>query len=116
MANRLPSRQSFANLVWGGGPALDRLPNGNKPVSTCDDKEPHCSDSLPRNAGHGLFFVIAAQLRRHNAYPQIPPAAHHDLSANPAYGPKLPEGIDCQRCHGPGAAHVKFLETLNDFI
>jgi tetratricopeptide (TPR) repeat protein/mono/diheme cytochrome c family protein len=47
----------------------------------------------------------------HNAYPQIPPTAHRDLSANPVYGPALPEGIDCQRCHGPGAAHVKAAQT-----
>ena len=47
----------------------------------------------------------------HNAYPQIPPAAHRDLSANPVYGPVLPEGIDCQRCHGPGAAHVEAAKT-----
>jgi len=47
----------------------------------------------------------------HNAYPQIPPTAHRDLSASPIYGAVLPEGIDCQRCHGPGAAHVKAAET-----
>lgn len=47
----------------------------------------------------------------HNAYPQIPPTAHRDLSANPVYGPTLPEGIDCQRCHGPGEAHVKAAQT-----
>ena len=47
----------------------------------------------------------------HNAYPQIPATAHRDLSANPVYGPTLPEGIDCQRCHGPGAAHVKAART-----
>jgi Flp pilus assembly protein TadD len=47
----------------------------------------------------------------HNAYPQIPHAAHRDLSANPVYGPVLPVGIDCQRCHGPGAAHVKAAQT-----
>jgi len=43
----------------------------------------------------------------HNAYPEVPPLAHRDLSANPVYNGALPEGIDCQRCHGPGAAHVK---------
>jgi tetratricopeptide (TPR) repeat protein len=47
----------------------------------------------------------------HNAYPQIPPTAHRDLSANPMYAATLPEGIDCQRCHGPGAAHVKAAEA-----
>lgn len=43
----------------------------------------------------------------HNAYPQIPPTAHRDLSASPTYTGALPHGIDCQRCHGPGAAHVR---------
>ena len=47
----------------------------------------------------------------HNAYPQIPATAHRDLSANPVYDAVLPEGIDCQRCHGPGAAHVKAAQT-----
>ena len=45
----------------------------------------------------------------HNAYPQIPPALHRDLSAKPVYD-ALPLGIDCQRCHGPGAAHVRAAE------
>lgn len=41
----------------------------------------------------------------HNAYPEHETAAqpNHDFSIFPE---KLPEGIDCQRCHGPGAAHV----------
>lgn len=47
----------------------------------------------------------------HNAYPRIPPTAHRDLSASPVYAVPLPEGIDCQRCHGPGAAHVKAAQT-----
>jgi tetratricopeptide (TPR) repeat protein len=47
----------------------------------------------------------------HNGYPEIPPAAHRDLSASPVYGTVLPEGIDCQRCHGPGSAHVKAART-----
>ena len=46
----------------------------------------------------------------HNAYPQIPPTAHRDLSAKPIYD-NLPMGIDCQRCHGPGAAHVRAAEA-----
>jgi tetratricopeptide (TPR) repeat protein len=47
----------------------------------------------------------------HNGYPQIPPTAHRDLSANPVYGATLPQGIDCQRCHGPGMAHVRAART-----
>ena len=41
----------------------------------------------------------------HNGYPKITDsvAATQDESIFPE---KMPEGIDCQRCHGPGAAHV----------
>lgn len=38
----------------------------------------------------------------HNAYPV---AAKINGDA-PVFGELLPEGIDCQRCHGPGRAHV----------
>jgi tetratricopeptide (TPR) repeat protein len=47
----------------------------------------------------------------HNGYAEIPAIAHRDLSANPVYNDPLPEGIDCQRCHGPGAAHVKAAQS-----
>jgi tetratricopeptide (TPR) repeat protein len=52
----------------------------------------------------------------HNAYPEVPPLAHRDLSANPVYTGALPEGIDCQRCHGPGAAHVKAARSSDTSI
>ena len=41
----------------------------------------------------------------HNAYPQIAPGKDQH-GAEPAYPMQLPEGIDCQRCHGPGRKHV----------
>lgn len=41
----------------------------------------------------------------HNAYPQIP-AGSKQPSSEPVFSGDLPEGIDCQRCHGPGKAHV----------
>ncbi len=37
----------------------------------------------------------------HNATPQIRPGTEE-----PVYVGALPTGIDCQRCHGPGARHV----------
>jgi tetratricopeptide (TPR) repeat protein len=37
----------------------------------------------------------------HNAYPPSAPQADF------MFGSDLPEGIDCQRCHGPGSAHIK---------
>ena len=42
----------------------------------------------------------------HNSYPEIP-AGHEQAQAEPRYSGALPEGIDCQRCHGPGQQHVQ---------
>jgi tetratricopeptide (TPR) repeat protein len=42
----------------------------------------------------------------HNGVPQIP-AANEAPGADPVYVGDLPEGIDCQRCHGPGARHLQ---------
>ncbi len=43
----------------------------------------------------------------HNAYPA--PLKNFDPGSPdpPAFSKVLPEGIDCQRCHGPGRAHVQ---------
>jgi predicted CXXCH cytochrome family protein len=41
----------------------------------------------------------------HNAYPRIP-ASQREPGSEARYSLPLPEGIDCQRCHGPGARHV----------
>ncbi|HYL37996.1 MAG TPA: tetratricopeptide repeat protein [Bryobacteraceae bacterium] len=46
----------------------------------------------------------------HNAYPAIP-AGHGQLRAEPLFAGELPEGIDCQRCHGPGRRHVEIAQT-----
>ncbi len=43
----------------------------------------------------------------HNAYPR-PLSGFNPAGLNPPAFPKtLPEGIDCQRCHGPGRAHAE---------
>ena len=46
----------------------------------------------------------------HNASPRIPDG--HELpGAEPVSTSTLPAGIDCQRCHGAGAAHVVAAST-----
>jgi predicted CXXCH cytochrome family protein len=50
----------------------------------------------------------------HNAYPRVPAK-----TGEPVYVGALPEGIDCQRCHGPGARHVELASkpgTAGDLI
>jgi hypothetical protein len=42
----------------------------------------------------------------HNAYPRIP-QGHEEPAAEAQYLEPLPQGIDCQRCHGPGQSHVE---------
>jgi predicted CXXCH cytochrome family protein len=42
----------------------------------------------------------------HNAHPKIP-EGHEEAGAVPEFAQPLPEGIDCQRCHGPGQSHIE---------
>jgi tetratricopeptide (TPR) repeat protein len=51
-------------------------------------------------------FVSYKCMFCHNGYPAIP-AGNEAPSSEPVFVGKLPEGIDCQRCHGPGAEHVR---------
>jgi len=46
----------------------------------------------------------------HNAYPKIP-EGYEAPGSEPAFTGDLPQGIDCQRCHGPGARHVATAQT-----
>lgn len=47
----------------------------------------------------------------HNAYPNVPVAA--DTYTAPQIFPvELPEGLGCQRCHGPGAEHARIAMTV----
>jgi tetratricopeptide (TPR) repeat protein len=46
----------------------------------------------------------------HDGYPQVPRDLGDSIT-HPVYVGDLPQGIDCQRCHGPGSAHVKAART-----
>jgi len=52
-----------------------------------------------RKINYDCFFC-------HNGYPQMSESAAR-AGAEPLYPAALPEGIDCQRCHGPGRAHAE---------
>ena len=56
-----------------------------------------------RRIGYDCMFC-------HNAYPRTP-AGHDRLGDLPVYSGPLPQGIDCQRCHGPGRKHVQLATT-----
>jgi Tfp pilus assembly protein PilF len=45
----------------------------------------------------------------HNAYPRIP-EGHEEPASEAQYLEPIPQGIDCQRCHGPGQQHVEAAE------
>lgn len=57
----------------------------------------------PRTIAYECMFC-------HNAYPQIP-AGHGENGSEALYSGNLPEGIDCQRCHGPGGDHVRAAQS-----
>jgi tetratricopeptide (TPR) repeat protein len=68
---------------WGMNPGYDRADH----------------DGFRRPISYDCMFC-------HNAYPKIP-AGNEQPFAEAIYQGELPEGIDCQRCHGDGIRHVQ---------
>jgi tetratricopeptide (TPR) repeat protein len=48
----------------------------------------------------------------HNAYPDVPAGAD-EHGAPQTFPEELPQGIGCQRCHGPGAEHLRVALDLD---
>jgi predicted CXXCH cytochrome family protein len=70
------------------------------------DRPDHSGFSRPVN--YACMFC-------HNAVPEIPSTPSGtggaEPGAEPVFAAALPEGIDCQRCHGPGSRHVRIAGT-----
>jgi Flp pilus assembly protein TadD len=81
----LPVAWYSQEQAWGMAPGYDR--KGHPDFS--------------RQVTHKCMFC-------HNAYPDVPDErARQGWDADVRFPLKLPLGIDCQRCHGPGAEHVE---------
>ncbi len=83
-------------LAWYPGPGS----SGSWGMAPGDDT-PH-----PRTRR----FVSYKCMFCHNGIPQIP-AANEAADSDPVFTGELPASIDCQRCHGPGASHIRTVST-----
>ncbi len=90
---------------------LHRTPRGTLlelPLGWYADKGGHwtMNPGYDRAAHEGFRREVSYEcMFCHNGYPKVP-AGQERPGAEPVYREPLPEGIDCQRCHGPGAKHV----------
>jgi tetratricopeptide (TPR) repeat protein len=68
------------------------------------------------NPGHDRDYALPPRavayecMFCHNSYPEVP-AGHETPGSEPLYEGALPEGIGCERCHGPGENHMRVAAT-----
>ena len=97
--------RSYLNLDAGG--VLRELPVSWYPqeqrwaMSPGYDRPDH--EDFSRQVTHACMFC-------HNAYPPLPEPSDR-LGLDSRFPRELPSGIDCQRCHGPGARHLELVSN-----
>jgi predicted CXXCH cytochrome family protein len=112
-----------AHYVVGSGnharTFLHRTPDGRLvqlPVSWYAERGGYWAMSPGYDRADHMDFrrvIDAGCMSCHNGYPSALRSALRrsplieDDGRGPRFGDALPEGIDCQRCHGPGEAHVE---------
>jgi Flp pilus assembly protein TadD len=90
---------------------LHRNPEGKLielPITWYSEKPGYWAMTPGYDASHQKDFngvVSQGCIFCHDAYPSALPK-EIEASGEPIFPNNLPTGIDCQRCHGPGAAHV----------
>ncbi|RPI52430.1 MAG: tetratricopeptide repeat protein [Acidobacteria bacterium] len=88
---------------------LHRSPDGRlreMPVSWYADRGGYWAMSPGYDRPAHLDFrrvIMEDCMSCHNGYPR---AGVQNDGTGPRFAEPLPEGIDCQRCHGPGQAHI----------
>lgn len=109
-----------AHYVVGSGnharTYLHRAPDGRLiqlPVSWYAERQGYWAMSPGYDRATHLDFrraIDSGCMSCHNGFPRAPV---EDDPEGPRFppSPALPEGIDCQRCHGPGQAHVDALKS-----
>jgi hypothetical protein len=114
-ASDVPAREVQADYAIGSGAhAITYLhrTRDNKllelPLSWYAEQGGHwgMSPGYDRPAHPGFSRPVAYRcMFCHNAYPAVP-AGYAEVEGASVFPAELPQGIDCQRCHGPGAAHA----------
>jgi predicted CXXCH cytochrome family protein len=85
----LPVAWYSQEQAWGMAPGYDRKRHAG----------------FTRQVTHKCMFC-------HNGYPNVPEErARQGWDSDVRFPVELPMGIDCQRCHGPGAAHIEAAQT-----
>jgi predicted CXXCH cytochrome family protein len=96
---------TLIELPLGWYPDPDRDRNPSKPEALAAGSwamSPGSDSDHPRTRR----FIAYKCMFCHNGIPRIP-AGHEVPGSDPVFLGDLPEGIDCQRCHGPGGKHVR---------